>query len=808
MKNLKMLYIALIALMAGVLGSCATDPYTAGEQATGPQVCWNSSNPSSFEFQDNDSKIKTLTLSRIDTSEELEVAIVLDYAEGVDETLFSVPETVTFEKGKATAELVFEVHYDKFDGSKNYTIVFKIYPENVTTPYGYSDWTVNFALNPWELMKDSKGNNAKGKFRGADIITTFFSANAEAEIDVNVYKHKSTPGIYKVEDPWLLTFVAAFGYASTEAALADGISYTKKDLVINCEDPAKCYIPQQGMGVDVGYGEFGIWSDYDPVEYPDGIAGVLEEGVLTWAANGIYVSMANYQSGKFYAANAGGMFRLILPGYEVADYSLAVAYDGMDVSADSKVISAKLQFSYGEDVTGIKYIVVPGNIESNPAEALNALINGTAENIMEIANFVQGGKEVGVKVGLETGLYSVVAAPADKNGELRTKEAFVKSFYFPGLGQTVDTTCQFEGEFFLPSEYNPEAVEQFPDQTTLFAELFGKDIKAASYYLNKSAVVATWTDTPESLVAAYGNALPAEYVEMINSEEGCLLTFKNLAENTEWTVIVVATNIYDESKTIVLTKKTAAFEYSGELAIGDYLMYCKYVYGEGAEDFLESASVFNVASNGGSATDFLVTNIGIENGAVWHAKYDSAAGSLTLDGTELGYEEDGNMFGKLYGYYDSAKTMAYGLSSYASAESTGNDPLVLAVDATSKQVSGLVTPEFAVEVVSLADGSFLGYYGYFVNELTTIIPYTPAATASVKSVKREAVVPFRNAKGVRNFTAPKNKFGVNINAGAILKSSAKSVKSVKPIFVENYTPEKKSVGFKNLKETNAVAFRR
>jgi hypothetical protein len=39
-------------------------------------------------------------------------------------------------------------------------------------------------------------------------------------------------------------------------------------------------------------------------------------------------------------------------------------------------------------------------------------------------------------------------------------------------------------------------------------------------------------------------------------------------------------------------------------------------------------------------------------------------------------------------------------------------------------------------------------------------------------------------------------------------SKKSGVKTVAPTFVENYTPEKKSVGFKNLKETNAVAFRR
>jgi hypothetical protein len=204
---------------------------------------------------------------------------------------------------------------------------------------------------------------------------------------------------------------------------------------------------------------------------------------------------------------------------------------------------------------------------------------------------------------------------------------------------------------------------------------------------------------------------------------------------------------------------------------------------------MESENVFNVASNGGSNTDYLVTNIGLENGAVWHAKYDSAAGTLTLDGTEYGYESYGNQFGSLYGYLDTNKTMVYGFFSYGSAESQGNDPLVLSVDATSKQLNALVTPEFAVQVHQNADGySFLGYTAYYVNNLTVVAPYS--ATASTKSVKNQAVVPFRNAKGVRNLVAPKSKFSVNIKSEAVANTASKSVKAVKPSVVENYTPVK------------------
>ena len=786
MKNLKMLYIALIALVTGAFGAC-TNEFEPGPQASGPQVSFADTNVTSVEFTGAEGEgTQKLVLNRAESTEALMVDIIVEVEKGA-ENLFSIPEIAVFEAGETTTELVFTVDTEKLENDKTYKVKFYLL-EEVSTPYGCNEWSVSFALNPWELVKDSKGNNAKGKFRGMDLFTGAFSYDPSIEIDVNIYEHKSRKGYYKVENPWALSFALTYGFGSVAEAEAGGLGNSNADFLIDATNPNQVIFAEQSAGIDVGYGDMLIQSGYPNYFSAAAGAGTLSEGIITFPTKGCVCSLPS--EGALLYGNVNGMFRIVLPGVEMSDYSLAVAYDGMDVAADNKTTTAKFKFTYGADVTGIDYMIVAGNQEEQASALLSTLVAGTDENILSVENFEVGKGEANVKVGLESGLYTIVAAPADKAGALRAKEALVQSFYFVGMGETVDMTCQFEGALVLPSEFNPAYTASFPDQTSLFAALIGKDLKSVSYYLNKTSVVATWTDTPEALVAEYGSALSAANVELINSEDGGVIPFQKLADNTEYTAIFVATNIYGESKTLVLTKKTAAYEYTGELAIGDYAMYCKYVYGEGADEFIESMNVFNVASNSNSATDYLVTNIGIENGAVWHAKYDSAAGTLTLDGTELGYEEKyGNQFGGLYGYYDSAKTMAYGLFSYASAESYGNDPLVLTVDPTTKQLSGLATAEFAVQVHQMAEGyPFLGYYSYFVSELTTIAPYT--ATASKQSVKSQSVVPFRNAKGVRNLSAPKSKIGASIEAGALLSTPSKSLKSVKPSVVENYTPAK------------------
>ncbi len=785
-----MLYIALIALVAGAFGACTNGEYEPGPQVSGPQVSFVAENPTSVEFTgvatENTQK---LTLGRVETNEALTVYVITEVERGA-EKLFTIPETVTFAAGEATAELVYTVDQESFESDKTYTVKFYLEDE-VSTPYGYSEWTVTYALNPWELMKDSKGNNAKAKFRGNDMLTALFNIDAEVEIEVNMYEHKTRKGYYKVEDPWTASIAYGFGYPTIKDALADGLSTSNADFIIDATNPAEVTIAQQALGVDIGYGDMIIESGYP--RYFDAAAGAgqLQDGIITFPVKGCIFAMPGYSTSAYYANNSG-LFRVVLPGVEIADYTLAVAYDGMDVAADNKTTTAKFKFSYGDDVTGIKYMVVEGNVEADPTAALTTLFAGTDESVLTVEDFKQGGKEAGVKVGLERGMYTVVAAPKDKNGNLRQKEVVVKSFYFVGMGEQVDTTCKFDARLVLPSEYNPELTASYPDQTSLIYMMLGSDITSLSYYLNKSSIVATWEGTPEDLVASYGSAMPTAVVDKVNTETGYVGAFKDLASDTEYTLILVAKNMYGESTAKVLTCKTAAYDYTGELAIGDYMMYCKYVYGnEAAGEVMESENVFNVASNGGSNTDYLVTNIGIENGAVWHAKYDSAAGTLTLDGTELGYEQYGNQFGALYGYYDAEKTMVYGYFSYASAESTGNDPLVLSVDATSKQLNALVTPEFAIQVHQNSEATkypLLGYAAYYVNNLTVVAPYS--ATASTKSVKNQAVVPFRNAKGVRNLVAPKSKFSVNIKSEAVANTASKSVKAVKPSVVENYAPVK------------------
>ena len=828
MKNLKMLYIALIALVAGAFGAC-TNEFEPGPQMSGPQVSFLSSNPTSLEFTgDAAENAQKLTLSRIEKDEELEVLLLIEVEKGA-EKLFTIPETVTFATGEATTELNFTVNQELFENDKEYKVNFVIADEMQSTPYGYTEWTVKFALNPWELMTDSKGNNAKGKFRGADAIANVYSSiDPTVEVDVNIYEHKSQKGLYKVENPWHLTVVAGFGFPDLETAAANGITFTNKDFIIDCSNPEAVTFELQDIGCDFGYGLVYVmaayWYDQEYAGGENGFApGTLSEGIITFPTNGTLAMEPGYDSSIYYG-NSNGLFRIVLPGYEATDYSLAVAYDGMDVAADNKTTTAKFKFSYGADVTGINYMLVEGDIENDPSDALTTLFAGEDEKILSVENFVKGEGEVGVKVGLERGMYTLVAASMDKDGNLDSKSAIAYYFYFPGLGDMEDHSCEIDVLVRKMSEcvdiFGPDYVAANPDYSAFGYCIVGKDIKSVKFLITETATVEYYEAngyTLEQLTEEYGTEITAEYLAYVNSEGGLANFQYGLDGNTSYTIAVVAVNKYSEKATVAKTHTTDAIPYNGSLVLGDYSMSC--VMWGGTEDEFPSENIFNIVNIAGYDNQFLLSEFAIEDSLKWYATYDETANTLTLSGLTVGNEDRGSLFGRCYGYYSQDGKYMYGIAYYATPSSNGTDSVVLKVDPETNQICGLPTgAELWVTVYDVTSGQPepVGAHNIF-DDTTVIAPYVPAAegeqggasTASVKSVSTPSVQTLmRNVSKVNMLKiATRNVQLANFaNIATSANISKKAISAVKPSVVENYTPVK-AQGFQKVK-TNAGVFRR
>jgi hypothetical protein len=200
-----------------------------------------------------------------------------------------------------------------------------------------------------------------------------------------------------------------------------------------------------------------------------------------------------------------------------------------------------------------------------------------------------------------------------------------------------------------------------------------------------------------------------------------------------------------------------------------------------------------VISGAISETDYFVGGLGVDTGTRWYAKYDSAAKTFTISGVEEGYEDDGSLFGGLYGYANQEKTMAFGFFSFANEQSQGNDPLVLTVDSATKTINGMQNYMFALPVFDLSTEQQVSSMGYWFGETTIIMPYTEEptpSTASVKSVKNVRNISFRMPQyDVNSMRAKYSKILSTKSAKLANNAMKRNVSSVKPIVVESYTRE-------------------
>lgn len=737
MKNLKIYWLAVVALVAGLFMACDDTDYTAGPKDEGAQVYFSSEVASqTFNIGDDESSV-IIPMKRIESAEALTVAILSDAGEAQD--LFDIPASVTFAAGVDAVDLVVSFDRKNLQDGTEYPVALMINDENVTA-YGRSKIDITVVPWPWEKL-------GTGKFRD-DWLTTMYSIDP-TEVDVTIHKHKSREGIYMIEDMYGWDFLTeAFEATKEELEAGWDASYTTTNITINASNPDAVTIGYQPTGI-VHKGQYGTLGIATWTNTP----GTLIDGIITFPKSGLAFAT---DAGN-YNANGSGMFRIILPGYEATDYSLAVAYAGMKVGADNQTAMPVFDFTYGADVTGIGYTFAKGDVTAKADEYVAGIVDGSDKNAKEVADFEAGAGKVSIAAELTPGIYTLVAVPKDKNGEYLASAATVCQFYFPGIGAAEDHPCEVAVTLGKVSENAPSLVAKYPDYSSIYWEITGTDIKSLKIYLNKTALIQSVKDGEmagsgiadlQALMDKYGSELGEDFLSEIREEGMTWNISSNRDAETSYTMLVEAENIYGEKKLVESDPFTTdAIPYAGDLQIGAYYMSCTVAQEEGDPETFEN--VFEVNPTAGSNTKFTVKDLGIENGASWHATYDATTSKLTLDGLEVGYESDGNQFGQGYAYYDKNRTMLYALCSYASNESDGSDPCVFSVDSDTKEISA-IDVTFAVEVYVVESDAFAGNHSYFDSENTTIVPYVEEEETTKASVKpmsaRPVKVPFSSVR--------------------------------------------------------------
>lgn len=724
MKYITKFLLMGIVAVAGLLSACtSSDDFEPGPKDSGAQVYFPNTIPSEFNVGDDESSV-TIPVRRVVTDAAMTVNILASIEQG-QEGILNIPSTVSFEAGSDLANLVITFNRSALVDGTEYKASLLLNDEQNLTQYGNNMIDITIIPWPWEEL-------GTGKYRDG-WLCGLFEGNL-VELDVTIHKHKSQEGVYMVEEMFGWTFMTEF-FGATQSQLSGQFSYTPTNITIDCSDPANVKIAKQYTGITEGvnnYGDFLIES---------AAPGTFVNGVITFPEDGINAYMTGYSSDPL-PTNPDGTFRIMLPRAEITDYTLTAAYGGMLVNSDNSSASAVIDFTYGADVTGINYVIAEGDVEASAATLAAQIANGTAENILSVEEFTAGAGSVSIKADLTTpGPYTVVALPLDKENKPLESNAAAASFYFPGMDGGDIPDCDVEAMMGSVSENKPDALEKNPDESSLYFKISGSELKTLHLLAMSTSNIETLVAqgaSYEEIIASYGEDFSSIAVPTINETGYYENIWINLNENTSYTMLVQATNIYGRSKVLAVEKSTAAVDtswYTGELAIGKYDMVYQSV--EDGET-ITSSCTFTVNPVKGSENEFTIKDLGLNNTTSWYASYDSATHKFTVSGVEVGYEDLGSRFGQGWGYYDQAGTMILGFFSFANEQSNGTDPCVFSVDATTGQINQLETL-LQVLVADAASGKILGYLTQYLPGETVITYAENASSSAVQPSSKQAI---------------------------------------------------------------------
>ena len=724
MKYITKFLLMGIVAVAGLLSACtSSDDFEPGPKDSGAQVYFPNTIPSEFNVGDDESSV-TIPVRRVVTDAAMTVNILASIEQG-QEGILNIPSSVSFEAGSDLANLVITFNRSALVDGTEYKASLLLNDEQNLTQYGNNMIDITIIPWPWEEL-------GTGKYRDG-WLCGLFEGNL-VELDVTIHKHKSQEGVYMVEEMFGWTFMTEF-FGATQSELSGQFSYTPTNITIDCSDPANVKIAKQYTGITEGihnYGDFLIES---------AAPGTFVNGVITFPEDGINAYMTGYSSNPL-TTNPDGTFRIMLPGAEITDYTLTAAYGGMLVNSDNSSASAVIDFTYGADVTGINYVIAEGDVEASAATLAAQIANGTAENILSVEEFTAGAGSVSIKADLTTpGPYTVVALPLDKENKPLESNAAAASFYFPGMDGGDIPDCDVEAMMGSVSENKPDALEKNPDESSLYFKISGSELKTLHLLAMSTSNIETLVAqgaSYEEIIASYGEDFSSIAVPTINETGYYENIWINLNENTSYTMLVQATNIYGRSKVLAVEKSTAAVDtswYTGELAIGKYDMVYQSV--EDGET-ITSSCTFTVNPVKGSENEFTIKDLGLNNTTSWYASYDSATHKFTVSGVEVGYEDLGSRFGQGWGYSEQAGTMILGFFSFANEQSNGTDPCVFSVDATTGQINQLETL-LQVLVADAASGKILGYLTQYLPGETVITYAENASSSAVQPSSKQAI---------------------------------------------------------------------
>lgn len=539
MKIFNRIFAASVAAIAA-LTACTTEEYVPATPPTGAQVYISADNPSTVTLS-RQSESFSLSVLRVDDSADASYVVEVTDTNNVFFSQDVTDVEISFAKGEKECKLVIAVNQDNLVDGESYPLDFRIRDEKATTAYGLSAFSMLAVLpEPYVLLGTATLHE--------DLLTTFFDVETGKAWECEVYENANVPG--------MLYFKNAF---TSEYPYNEPGNYvtTDKYFMVNVKSPDKVYIPYQGLGMDWGYGEFGVVSLISA--YFEGAPdnwGTLKDGVITFPQKGILIQMADYNDGGFYTSNGSGAFVIHLPGAILTDYSVEASYSGMFVDPEGNA-EPVIDIAAGDDVATVNYLIISQDQDVNAA--FEGIVAG-ADSVQTVEIVDNAAR---IQPALEPGLYYMVYCPVDAEGGLQTDDADVLDFYFPGASAEkpeVEATLQ---ALDIDKVFSESIISKYglANYNSFAFVIGGKDIKSVRTLMAETSVIegaaAEEGLTLEMLCAKYGED-DTEAVSAIEADGYYANGYLNLSAETSYTMIVNIENVYGSTTCLTATYVTAA----------------------------------------------------------------------------------------------------------------------------------------------------------------------------------------------------------------------------------------------------------
>lgn len=564
---------AVAALACATFVACENkfDDYDPAQAVEGAQAYFSNENAKSFTISKANVTPIAITVMRGESAAAVSVPIRLTQGE---EAAFSAPEKVDFKAGQNKTTINVTCDPEKVADGKSYKVTLTIGDESITTPYGNNELVLTVKVpEPYVLL-------GKGLYRD-DFVPNIFDIGGNPEYEVEIYENTNNPGFIYLKNPY------GAGYpvkASNFKAFENDVYFA-----IDVRNPEAVVIPEQAIGLSVDpYGDILVRM------YGDNV-GTYADGVITFGPKTMEQAMTQYQGGSFdhFWGCENGLTRIVMPGVELTDYSLALAYGGFRVAGDDETTYPIARVAFGVDVAQIQYAFVEGDITADAA-AIQATLAGMADGTIATTT-VDAVDDTGEEVPAEdseeeeveqvyamnlespdalgSGIYTVIALPINAEGEVITSDADLLSFYNPGVGEaavpevdlaayamtleemeTYDESLEGMAAYYASKGYNSTNCFGFLFEGSEISELKVLPVTTASI----GDIIAKGWNLDEYVLAYDAQAQDIDLdTESVNTD-GWDYTIFGAKADTSYTCLIYAKNAYGKEAMFYASHTTDA----------------------------------------------------------------------------------------------------------------------------------------------------------------------------------------------------------------------------------------------------------